>query len=291
MLMSNEELCVAIENKELNKIWTILDELEKFPNQYILPSDSWEELVDLIYQNRRNELCSCLSKKLDKIYRQGEELIIIDNERYQSSKQELDCLNEKESDVLKDILLGNGRFFADRYLITFNKGSAIRSVATVEDLQIALIVFGNSIVSEEEFSVYIGKVYQGLWFDKDIVASMKRLEAGFSERRAEILYQLYCIEKEIPAVIASGTCKDNQSIGDAMTISCSPERKREVVKEKLTKKVDNGELKCELHTKMKKIGSRKPDRIYFCASVPQGIVIDKKDAGGRIYIYKITEHV
>lgn len=63
------------------------------------------------------------------------------------------------------------------------------------------------------------------------------------------------------------------------------------MKNKLTKEADNGVIKCELHTKMDKIGSNKPDRVYFCASVPEGIKIGNRSLGGRIYVYKITQHV
>ena len=41
---------------------------------------------------------------------------------------------------------------------------------------------------------------------------------------------------------------------------------------------------------MKKIGTRPPDRIYFCARVPKGITIDGKNIKEKSYIYKITKH-
>ncbi|MDE7324458.1 MAG: hypothetical protein K2N73_17430 [Lachnospiraceae bacterium] len=40
----------------------------------------------------------------------------------------------------------------------------------------------------------------------------------------------------------------------------------------------------------RKIGSQKPDRIYFCSSVPDKVKIDNVDLSGKIYVYKITEH-
>lgn len=95
----------------------------------------------------------------------------------------------------------------------------------------------------------------------------------------------------MPALIKKYGVLDNNSLGDMMSIPCSPERNRTTVENKLTKKADNGKMiKCELHTKMDKIGSKKPDRIYFCASVPDKTKVNNVDLSGKIYVYKITEH-
>ncbi|HCT91948.1 MAG TPA: hypothetical protein DF613_11310 [Lachnospiraceae bacterium] len=84
---------------------------------------------------------------------------------------------------------------------------------------------------------------------------------------------------------------DNQALGKAMSIPCSPERSRALVEAELTKTADNGEIVCEMHTKMRQIGkNHKPDRIYFSPRVPDGIRLDGKKLEGAIYIYKITEH-
>lgn len=128
-------------------------------------------------------------------------------------------------------------------------------------------------------------------FDIEIEKSMEKLEAGFLTRRHEILYHLYRIHEEMPALIKKYGVLGNNSLGDMMSIPCSPERNRTTVENKLTKKADNGKMiKCELHTKMDKIGSKKPDRIYFCASVPDNTKVNNVDLSGKIYVYKITEH-
>ena len=69
-----------------------------------------------------------------------------------------------------------------------------------------------------------------------------------------------------------------------MSIRCSPERAR--MKE-LRKQIGEFSINCELHTKMRTLSSKAPDRIYFCPSLPYDVGEFKK---GSIYIYKITKH-
>lgn len=148
----------------------------------------------------------------------------------------------------------------------------------------------DSIDSLQEFAGDLPILYVELAFDDKIKDTMERLEAGFLCRRREILHHLYCIQEEIPALLLKYGQMDNQSLGNKMSIPCSPERSRKTVKEELTKQADQGVIVCEMHTKMKKIGTRPPDRIYFCAKVPEGIQINGKDLTGKSYIYKITKH-
>ena len=128
-------------------------------------------------------------------------------------------------------------------------------------------------------------------FDDELQDSMKILDLGFEKRKAEILEHLLVLELELPDLTKGNGCS-NQEIGDRLSVPCSPERKRDIVRKYLAKRADDGEyFYCELHTKMKKVGDRPPDRIYFCAKVPKGITLNGQDIGGRTYIYKISKHV
>lgn len=291
ILIDNEKICQLIRSHELNRLGVVIERLDNFSNHYILPETGWEELVDLLYQNFRDEDCRLLSKKLEKRYMNGQEEIEIDENKYQTNMQEIMELCRMESENVQEILLNKKVFHTDDFRIYYGNDYALRSIESLNDLKLVLMLFGCSIKSEHEFTEYIIKLYWNLWFDEDIEASIKKLEAGLEVRKGEILYHLYCIEKEVPEIIKKYGPIDNQSMGGYLSIPCSPERNRTLVKNELTKKADNGNVVCELHSKMGKIGSRKPDRIYFCANVPKGILLNKKSMQGRIYIYKITKHV
>lgn len=168
----------------------------------------------------------------------------------------------------------------------------LRVIACEEDLCPVLTVLGEDIDELHEFAQYIREVFCNITFDSDIEKGMGKLKAGFKTRRHEILYHLLRINKEVPEIINVYGQLDNSSLGNKMSLPCTPERNRTVVGSQLTKVADGGrKIKCELHTKMEKIGSQKPDRIYFCASVPEHVTINNEDLSGRIYVYKITEHV
>ena len=206
----------------------------------------------------------------------------------QARLEELESTEETE---FKSILYNNGIFHRDEYKLRIGTGATMRRIVTEDDYYQVMALFGDGIDNVQIFADYIATLFRELVFDKDVGKSMKKLEAGFINRRHEILYHLYCINKEIPKIIKKYGLMDNQMLGEKLSIPCSPERKRELVEEKLSKKVDSGEkIKCELHTKMEKIGSRAPDRIYFCASIPKGITLAGKNIENKIYIYKITEH-
>lgn len=292
ILIDTDELCQEIQKGASGKIWNVLEKLENFPNEYLLPENGQEELINAIYQNRRSEECTLLSRKLEKKNKDGRVQILIDEEQYQQRLKDILAMTATEAGDLQDILCRNGKFACDKHWIRYNDNiEGIRNIDSVEKLKYALIVFGNAIDNEKEFAEHIVKVYEGLYFDEAIEASLHKLEAGIRVRKGEILYHLYCIEREIPKIIEENGMLDNQSLGALLSVPCSPERRRDVVKNELTKRADGGaEIKCELHTKMQKIGDRKPDRIYFCASVPEGIQLNKMPMQGRIYIYKITEH-
>lgn len=291
ILIDNEDLCSELQKGTEGKIWSVLEKLDTFENQYILPQEGQEKLFENIYLNRRNEECILLSRKLERQNRNGKVQIVFSNGEYQQKIDELLKMTAVESDDLHEILCQNGNFTNGNYLLRYYSGREVRNVDSAEKIKRAFIIFGNSIDNEKEFAEHIVRVYDGLCFDKEIEASLCKLEAGIEARRGEILYHLYCIETEIPENLKKDKNLDNRTLGERLTVPCSPERSRETVKNELTKQADgNGKIKCELHTKMKKIGNRKPDRIYFCAKVPDGIKLDGKPMDGKIYIYKITEH-
>lgn len=289
--MSSEKLCEQVEKGNMNEVISILDELKGLDYECILDQQSIEKLYDFLHKNRRNQDCHAFSMYLAKRCRNGKTYCEIDEDNYSIKMQEIKKLTDEESDNMKAILY-HGQFFDfSSCFIYYGSGKNLRSVCSIDDLRKVLTLFGNSIEGIEEFVQYIVLVYKTIVFDKNIEFSLRRLEAPFIVRRHEILYHLYCIEKEIPDIISGYGLMDNQSLGEKMTIPCSPERSRQTVKNKLTKEADNGVIKCELHTKMEKIGSNKPDRIYFCACIPEGIKIDNILLSGRIYIYQITQHV
>lgn len=291
ILIDNEDLCREIQKETEGKIGSVLEKLDTFENQYIFPQRGQEQLFENVYQNRRNEECILLSRKLERRNRNGKVQIVFNDQEYQQKMAELLKMMAEESDDLYEILCQNGKFTGGNYLLRYYSGREIRNVDSAEKIKRAFIIFGNSIGNEKEFAEHIVKVYDGLYFDKEIEASLCKLEAGIKVRRGEILYHLYCIEAEIPEILKEDSNLENRSLGERMTVPCSPERSRDTVKNELTKKADaDGKIKCELHTKMKKIGNRKPDRIYFCAKVPEGIKLNGESMDGKIYIYKITEH-
>jgi hypothetical protein len=125
-----------------------------------------------------------------------------------------------------------------------------------------------------------------LEFDEDIIVSIEELSDGFEMRKNEIIYHLYCIHKEIPMILRDGH-RDYQNIGRQMSLDCSPERNRKIVNNKLRKILNGITVNCELHTKMRRLSSNAPDRIYFCPSLPDSMNVTM---AGKIYIYKITKH-
>lgn len=288
MLLSNATLYHAIEEQTLDAVLDILEELKNVSGRCTLSESDYEKLIDFIYTHHRREDCIQLSRMLEK--EMARKHIIMDGERYQSEREKLNKRIQTEAASLKEILDEDGVFDFSYPVISCEEHKAIRCVYQLSELQDILIIFGNAIESIEEFVSYLALIYKELVFDDKIKNTIEHLEAGFAYRRKEILYHLYCIEKEIPALFLKYGPMDNQTLGSRMSIPCSPERSRKTVKLELTKQADQAELVCEMHTKMKKIGTRAPDRIYFCARVPKGITIDGKDISEKLYIYKITRH-
>lgn len=289
MLMSTRTLCEWIENGQMEHTNDILERLKCFDMCHIIDEERIGDLYELLHRNRRVSSCREFSIFLDRD-RAGSRKQINQN-LFAERSEALGTLAETESKNVKAILYHKAVFDKGVHLLALGKSDVLRLIACKEDLCSVLTLFGQDIDGLHEFSQYIQNVYDNLVFDREIEKSMEKLEAGFLTRRHEILYHLYRIHEEMPVLIEKYGVLDNSSLGDKMSIPCSPERDRTTVENKLTKKADNGKnIKCELHTKMDKIGSRKPDRIYFCASVPDKIKVDNVDLSGKIYVYKITEH-
>ena len=122
---------------------------------------------------------------------------------------------------------------------------------------------------------------------------MEGLEAGFHIRKPEILEHLMIINSILPDILSIESDMSNVNISKKLNyLQCSPEKRRDIVKKYLTKTFDSEKkVNCELHTKMRRINNKAPDRIYFCANVPKGVKCRGMDISGKIYVYKISHHV
>lgn len=292
LLIDSRKLCEEIENGSLESAVDILTELRKFEYEYDFPESGSDTLFDLLFQKRRDEGCSFISRQIEKTQVDNRQTVFFDEGRYIHCKEELERLYRKESKSIKKILYNKEYFEFDKFLMEIGDADYIRCISSKEQFCRAAALFLHSEKEVRGFAANMRKVYANIVFDKEIEKSMASLEAGFLARKHEIIYHLYCINQELPRIIRENGCSGNQLIGDMMSVSCSPERSRNVVENKLTKKSDDGKIKikCELHTKMEKIGGHKPDRIYFCACAPDGAVVNKENISQRIFVYKITEH-
>lgn len=288
-LMHTQTICEIVEKNQMENLLTILEHLNCFDMEYLFDEKNIAKLYELLMCNRRKEACKEFSIFLDR--NRAGSVKRIDQKLFEAQNEKMQNMMKDESNDIKAILYHQAPFHREEHLLTIGKAEALRMIASEEDLYRVLTVLGLDIDDLHEFSEYIRNVYQTIYFDSNIENSMKKLTAGFIVRRHEILYHLYCIHKEIPEITEMHGLLANQSMGDKMSIRCSPEKDRNIVANLLTKEADNDKkIKCELHTKMETIGSQKPDRIYFCASVPKGISLNGEDLSGRIYVYKITKH-
>ncbi|MCL0081019.1 hypothetical protein M1N64_02140, partial [Peptococcaceae bacterium] len=219
----------------------------------------------------------------------------IEDDAYASSLESINTISNSESADFERILLNNKPFSKKdcRFLYKAPPNSPnykLRNINTFNDLKKLLLIYTSNHNSIDSFIEDIKKIFSKMLFDTDINSSLNSLSDGFELRKNEISYHLYCIEKEIPEIMEK-RAKSYQEIGRQMSgrsIPCSPERNRQLVDRLLTKFIDGIKVKCELHTKMKSLSSKPPDRIYFCPSLPNTV---KRDNVGKIYIYKITAHV
>lgn len=290
ILIEYKLLLEKIKNNNIDEFIDIMYQLDNMDCEYIFFSvgDELQEVYKILYTEKSNQNIKILSRMFDKIGRK----ISNNNNLYEKCKKDIDALCVKESNNIKMILKNNKEFAFDKHIVKWgDEESYLRTVSKREDLCKILSIFISQEDDLNKFVDYIKCIYYNLDFDDDIYNSMQQLEAGFDVRRNEIIYHLLCLNTEIPRIISENGSMNNEMIGEKLSINCTPERNREIVKNQLTKSVDdNKKLVCELHTKLKKIGSRIPDRIYFCADVPNGIFINGIDMSHKIFIYKITKH-
>lgn len=268
----------------ISEFISIIELLQKVKCKVILPiNDYAEEILKVIHDRFKiNEDIKIISIMFERIFR------YIDNQDHIELMDEIDQLSDEESDSFRDISENNDRFNYESKAIGFKMESSngIRNITTVDELKQLLLLFCKDI---DDISTFVDKIKAILFeiiFDEDIVDSIRKLNDGFIQRKGEIILHLYIIESEIPDIVNNST-GGYRDIGSQMSISCSSEKNRDLVNNKLKKCINNVDVNCELHTKMKTISSKAPDRIYFCPALPDGT---GSDLVGKIFIYKITKH-
>ncbi|HHX60680.1 MAG TPA: hypothetical protein GX707_08195 [Epulopiscium sp.] len=184
-------------------------------------------------------------------------------------------------------LADNALFRRDLKMVAYRLDGVegIRNIIGMQGFKQVLLIFCDNKKNISEFIEKIKIILYSLCFDEDIVESMRHLNDGFENRKKEIIYHLYCIDNEILKIMKQ-IPQGYREIGDRMSIDCSPERSRDIVRSSLTKEINGIDVNCELHTKMKRLTSNAPDRVYFCPQLPMEI----GENGGQTYIYKITKH-
>lgn len=233
LLIMDELLLRLIKNEDLKCVLLIFDETQKFKYKYILPEKLIASIYEELYLKRKNDQCKELSLWLDK---QGGKNILINSELYTTLSNEINAISENETNDIKDILYRcEGAFFDKGNLnLRVESNESLRFIDSVDDLQKVMSIFGENIDSLLDFKNYIMDLYSNIIFDEELDSSLNKLSEEFITRRNEILYHLYCINKEIPEIIKGGTV-GYSLIGDKMSIECSPEKKREIVRSRLTK--------------------------------------------------------
>ncbi|WP_027399608.1 DUF3201 domain-containing protein [Anaerovorax odorimutans] len=261
----------------------MVDVLRKLAYKVILSDENFiEDIYNELHKNKNNEDIKSISMSFEKVFtflREIEHNEIIDNIKGTISKED-----KKFQRALGNNQLFNRGFTVIGYKLDDIEG--IRNIYNLDAFKQVLLIFCDKVNNINEFVNKIKIILFDLCFDENIEESINDLNYGFNNRRKEIIYHLYCIDREVPYIIKKYN-GGYSKIGDMMSIECSPERNRNIVRNKLTKTINGNSFNCELHTKMKKITNQAPDRIYFCPSIPSGIC----ENTGQIYIYKITKHI
>lgn len=287
VLLENETMLQVLrsEGKEKSDFISIIELLKKLPYKIVLvEEENVMEIYQEFFDQRNDEDVKIINRLFEKIssYKQRNE--------FNQLLNRLKSLEKEESNSFKEILINNKYFDEHVNLISYADQSlletSLRNIYGLEDLKIIFLLFTKRLDQIESFAQEMKAILYHIVFDEDIEKSIEELNDGFDSRKNEIIYHLYCIQNDIPHIISQGT-SGYQNIGNAMSIDCSPERDRNTVREKLVKFIDGKEVNCELHTKMDRLSTNPPDRIYFCPSVPTGT---RKDLDGKMYIYKITKH-
>ncbi|MDU6483228.1 MAG: hypothetical protein E6538_14670 [Paeniclostridium sordellii] len=238
----------------------------------------YEELAVTRNYNENKKIISILLEKYSKFIEQDE---------YNNRLKEVNSLIDRESKEFKDVIRESFIFDSQNGMVGFdidNLDEGIRHAKNINELKEVLLILALKHNKIEDFMHDVFIILENLIFDENIIDGIEKLNDGFEKRKNEIIYHLYCIETEVPKII-SRNITGYREIGDQMTISCSPESKRY---DELKKYIDGNCINCELHTKMKRLSAKAPDRIYFCPNVPNDIL---KEDNRHIFIYKITKHI
>ena len=262
----------------------MLDILKELSYKVLVSYELMEEIYKQMYQKARNNddvrtISLAFEKQIFNFISSEEQGEIIEH-IVDTSKEE----DERFLCALEENNLFRRDFKMIAYKIDDIKG--LRNVIDMQSFKKVLLIFCDNITTIEEFVDAVKTILYTLCFDEGIVESIKHLGDGFDARKKEILHHLYCIDSEIPEIMKQNL-GGYREIGEKMTIRCSPEADRGIVKNQLTKTMQGIEINCELHTKMKRLTSSAPDRIYFCPKLPPEI----DESNGQPYIYKITKHV
>lgn len=285
MVLKNEtflELLKGSENK-LSDFVSILELLKELSYTVILSDQFVEEIYNVLGTSKGKEDIKIINKIFEKMFRH------VEMKEQNDYIRKINNLVKEESNSFKEILRNEKYFDHDVNEIGYmlDIGVNLRNIFEVELLKQVLLLFSKRINDINDFVQELKLIFPDVVFDENLEKSMEELNDGFDVRKNEIIYHLYCIQREIPEIISRGI-SGYKNIGEVMSVDCSPERSRGTVKDKLTKQVNGVDINCELHTKMKIVSTKAPDRIYFCPCIPKGI---DSELEGKILIYKITKHV
>ncbi|WP_455804602.1 hypothetical protein [Clostridium butyricum] len=287
IIIQNKNLLniLASDKEELDKFIAIVQMLRELSYRIILENETYLEEIWCAIGKRykKDENISIISKVLDR----GTDYISV--EEHNSIIKSISDLSKEENKSFKKILEENNLFRMDFKVIGYNLSEIVghRNIINLEELKQVLLVFCKEINDITDFIDKVKIILEPTLFDEDIVKSIENLNDGFEKRKGEIIYHLFHIDKEVPQ-ITSENIHIYKEIGKRMTLDCTRERDRETVDEKLTKNINGTDVNCELHSKMKRLSSKAPDRIYFCPELPSSV---GEEDSGKIYIYKITGHV
>ncbi|CEI72721.1 hypothetical protein [Romboutsia hominis] len=287
IILDNNSMLKFLENEDtLNDDFTLMLELIKKLSFTVDINHSDQDTLIKIYEelymtedyNENKKSISILLEKYSNCIYQDE---------YTERINELNLLINTESKEFKDILKDTFIFDIGKGLIGFDideVNSGIRHAKDINEMKEVLLILSLRHEEIEKFMLDVENILDTLIFDEDIIDGIAKLNDGFENRKKEIIYHLYCIDTQIPKIIAMNV-KGFREIGEQMTLPCTPESGRY---EELVKVINGKRVNCELHTKMKRMSAKAPDRIYFCPSLPEGVF---KEDSRSIFIYKITKHV
>lgn len=288
MLLDNKDLIKLIDSAKhefnLDDILEIFERLKKSNNNILLyEDDTLNAIYTKLYEFRKYEEISIMSKMIDRLAK------FTPIEEFEKINCEIEEANKYEGKNIKEILTQEKNFNFELPYMRYGVASEvyIRDINKGWKLFDLLCIFLNAKNSPQELINELKNLLNNIIFDDEIVKTIRSLNDGFDNRKSEIIYHLNSIEKEIPRIIDSGVY-DYREIGKHLTVGCSPERERGKVSNSLIKRIDGKELNCELHTKMRRLSSNAPDRIYFCPRVPEDF---PEKLRNKIFVLKISKHV